>query len=86
VLPAQQQSTTATVPLANVFYYGKEFGTKPQKVGRQGLVQEDYRPLSVVQPGAELPQPKEEDEVDSLFQQQKKELSIEDLINMLRGD
>lgn len=43
--------------LANVFYYGKEFGSKKQKLTKKGTVKEEkYRPLSVTQPGAELPQ------------------------------
>jgi hypothetical protein len=40
--------------LANVFYYGKEFGSKKQKLTKEGTVKaEKYKPLSVVQPGAE---------------------------------
>lgn len=40
--------------LANVFYYGKEFGSKKQKLTKEGRIKEEkYKPLSVVQPGAE---------------------------------
>jgi len=40
--------------LANVFYYGKEFGSKKQKLTKEGrLEQEEYKPLSVTQAGAE---------------------------------
>jgi hypothetical protein len=40
--------------LANVFYYGKEFGTKKEKVNEKGqLVEEPYKPLSVTKAGAE---------------------------------
>ena len=40
--------------LANVFYYGKDFGSKKQKVGKKGeLQQEEYRALSVTKAGAE---------------------------------
>lgn len=40
--------------LANVFYYGKEFGSKKQKLTKEGKVkEEEYKPLSVTQAGAE---------------------------------
>ena len=40
--------------LANVFYYGKEFGAKKQKLNEKGeLVNEEYKPLSVTKAGAE---------------------------------
>jgi len=40
--------------LANVFYYGKEFGAKKQKLNEKGqLVDEEYKPLSVTKAGAE---------------------------------
>ena len=40
--------------LANMFYYGKEFGTKKEKVNEKGeLVEEPYKPLSVTKAGAE---------------------------------
>jgi len=86
VLPSQQQ-TPIIAPLANVFYYGKEFGTRPQKVSEEGILrQQDYRPLSVVQPGAELPTPEEESPIESLLGMEESQPSLQDLINMLRGD
>jgi hypothetical protein len=40
--------------LANVFYYGKEFGTKKQKLDEKGnVIDGEYDPLSVVKAGAE---------------------------------
>jgi hypothetical protein len=40
--------------LANVFYYGKEFGSKKQKLTKKGTIkEEEYTPLSVSTPGAE---------------------------------
>jgi len=40
--------------LANVFYYGKDFGSKKQKVSKKGqLEQEEYKALSVTKAGAE---------------------------------
>jgi hypothetical protein len=40
--------------LANVFYYGKEFGTKMQKLDEKGnVIDGDYDALSVVKAGAE---------------------------------
>ena len=47
--------------LANVFYYGKDFGSKKQKVSKKGeLQQEEYRALSVTKAGAEGEQIEEE--------------------------
>jgi len=43
-------------PLANMFYYGKEFGTKNQKVVGGKLLQAPYKELSTTQAGAELGQ------------------------------
>jgi hypothetical protein len=41
--------------LANVFYYGKEFGSKKQKLDKEGkIVSDEYEPLSVTEAGAEL--------------------------------
>jgi len=40
--------------LAKMFYYGKEFGVKKQKINARGeLVQEEPKPLSVTKAGAE---------------------------------
>ena len=40
--------------LANMFYYGKEFGAQKQKLGKKGeLLEEEYRPLSVTDFGEE---------------------------------
>ena len=40
--------------LANVFYYGKDFGSKKQKLTKKGTVkEEEYTPLSVSMPGVE---------------------------------
>jgi hypothetical protein len=36
-----------------VFYYGKEFGAKKQKLKNGDLQEEIYKPLSVTQAGAE---------------------------------
>jgi hypothetical protein len=36
-----------------VFYYGKEFGGKKQKLTKKGMVkEEEFKPLSVTKPGA----------------------------------
>ena len=41
--------------LANVFYYGKEFGSKKQKLDKEGkIVGDEYEPLSVTEAGVEL--------------------------------
>jgi hypothetical protein len=37
-----------------MFYYGKRFTSKKQKLSKEGeLEEEDYQPLSVTKPGAE---------------------------------
>lgn len=41
--------------LANVFYYGKDFESKKQKLDKEGkLIDEEYEPLSVTDFGPEL--------------------------------
>jgi hypothetical protein len=75
-----------------VFYYGKEFGSKKQKLTKEGeLVEELYEPLSVVKSGAELEQLAEEAKsnenvalkvADKLMGEQT---SFDDLIKILRG-
>ena len=41
--------------LANVFYYGKEFGSKKQKLDKEGkIVGDEYESLSVTDFGPEL--------------------------------
>jgi hypothetical protein len=75
-----------------VFYYGKEFGSKKQKLNEKGeLVEEEYKPLSVTKPGAEIEQLAEEakskqntalDVADKLMGETT---SFEDLIKILRG-
>jgi len=59
---AQQAAMDLGVPaLAKVFYYGKEFGSKKQKLTKEGTVAADtYKPLSVTRPGAEPEQLLEE--------------------------
>ena len=80
-MPQVQAQTAAALGfplLANMFYYGKEFGSKKQKLGERGdLVDEDYRGLSVTAAGAEpwqfaeqladTPKP-DENSVDELIQ------------------
>jgi len=48
-------ATALGIPaLANVFYYGKQFGAKFEKVDKYGhLIEEPYKPLSVTKAGAE---------------------------------
>ena len=89
----QQALAAAGIPqLANVFYYGKDFTSKKQKIGEKGeLEQEEYKPLSVVKPGAEIEQLAEEakskqntalDVADKLMGETT---SFDDLIKILRG-
>jgi hypothetical protein len=75
-----------------VFYYGKDFESKKQKLTKEGeLVEELYEPLSVVKPGPELEQLAQEaknkqntalDVADKLMGENT---SFEDLIKILRG-
>jgi hypothetical protein len=69
--------------LANVFYYGKEFGAKKQKVGKSGkLDQEEYKALSVTKAGAEG----EKIEEEALAQKGKTdENDIEELLKKIEG-
>jgi len=67
-----------------MFYYGKDFGTKPQKLSPEGvLINQTYKPLSVVMPGAELPEPEEISELAEFYQ--NRDTTFEDILNMLRG-
>ena len=69
--------------LANVFYYGKEFGSKKQKVGKKGqLEQEEYKALSVTKAGAEG----EKIEEEALAQKGKTdENDVEELLKKIEG-
>jgi len=82
--------------LANVFYYGKEFGSKKQKLTKEGkLEEEEYQPLSVTQAGAEPEQIAEQIEgkkktEDNIVDQVLKTIdddtvSFDDLLRILRG-
>jgi len=89
----QQALAAAGIPqLANVFYYGKDFTSKKQKITKEGELElDEYKPLSVVKPGAEIEQLAEEaknkqntalDVADKLMGENT---SLEDLIKILRG-
>jgi hypothetical protein len=89
----RQALAAAGIPqLANVFYYGKDFSSKKQKLTKEGkLIQEEFEPLSVEQPGPELEQLAEEtkskqntalDVADKLMGETT---SFEDLLKILRG-
>jgi hypothetical protein len=84
--------------LANVFYYGKDFSSKKQKLDEKGkLIQEEYRPLSVSKAGAEgemLEDIAEEqknkenntnDALDLIFGKSSDSMSLDDLINIVKG-
>jgi len=93
---AQALATSLGVPqLANVFYYGKEFGSKKQELTEEGkLKKEEYKPLSVTQAGVEPDQvveqlekdKKKDTDVDRMINAiTSEEVSFDDLINILRG-
>jgi hypothetical protein len=72
-------------PLANVFYYGKDFGTQRQQVGPGGRLQQTpYQALSVSRPGAEAPvaQPARTEENDTEAMLQKILSQKEDTVTM----
>jgi hypothetical protein len=84
--------------LANVFYYGKEFGSKKQKLTKEGEVaEEEYRPLSVTKAGAEgemlediaQEQKNKEnnanDALDLILGKSGDSMSIDDLLNIVKG-
>ena len=84
--------------LANVFYYGKEFGSKKQKLDKKGeLEDEDYRALSVTKAGAEgemledIAQEKKNNEnnandaLDLILGKSSDSMSLDDLINIVKG-
>ena len=79
---AQQAAASLGVPaLANVFYYGKEFGSKKQRLTKQGTVaDEDYKPLSVTKAGA-VGEMLEEQEIAA--REKSKENDGEDIVQQL---
>jgi hypothetical protein len=84
--------------LANVFYYGKDFGSKKQTFDKKGqLQQEEYDPLSVTQAGAagelaeDIAEEKKNDEnnandaLDLILGQSSNSMSIDDILNIVKG-
>jgi hypothetical protein len=69
--------------LANVFYYGKDFGSKKQKVSKTGeLQQQEYKALSVTKAGAEGERIEEEE----LARKSKNdENDVEELLKKIKG-
>ena len=75
-----------------MFYYGKDFSSKKQKLNEKGeLIQEEFKPLSVEKAGPELEQLAEEakskqntalDVADKLMGETT---SFDDLLKILRG-
>ena len=96
---AQNIAATFGIPaLANVFYYGKDFGSKKQKLDKKGEVQEEeYRPLSVTKAGAQgemmediaQEQKNKEnntnDALDLVLGKSSDAMSIDDLLNIVKG-
>jgi predicted nuclease of restriction endonuclease-like (RecB) superfamily len=79
---AQQAAASLGVPqLANVFYYGKDFTSKKQKLTKQGtVVEERYRPLSVTKAGA-IGEMLEEQEIAA--REKSKENDDDDIVQQL---
>jgi hypothetical protein len=95
----QQALAAAGIPqLANVFYYGKDFGGKKQKLDKRGeLIDEEYDPLSVTKAGAageleeqiaEEAKTKENDvntALDHILGKSSESTSLDDLLNIVKG-
>lgn len=85
--------------LANVFYYGKDFGSKKQKLKNGEVEEEEYKPLSVTKAGAageameeaEIAQEKKtkENDVNGLIEQilgkSQDNVSLDELLNIVKG-
>jgi hypothetical protein len=80
--------------LANVFYYGKDFSSKKQKLNKEGdVVEEEYKPLSVTAPGAagelvEEQKNKENnanDALDLVLGKSGESMSVDDLLKIVKG-
>jgi hypothetical protein len=79
--------------LANVFYYGKEFGSKKQKMGKGKVADEKYKELSVTKAGAlgeqieeqQIAQEREKQEnpVEQLLAQSDEPTSYDELLNII---
>jgi hypothetical protein len=79
--------------LANVFYYGKEFGAKKQKLKGGKTDQERYKELSVTKAGAlgeqieeqQIAQEREKQEnpLEQLLAQSDEGTSLDDLLNII---
>jgi hypothetical protein len=96
---AQNIAAAFGIPaLANVFYYGKDFSSKKQKLDKKGEIEEEeYRPLSVTKAGAEgelMEEIAEEkknkenntnDALDLVLGQSSESMSFDDLLNIVKG-
>ena len=96
---AQNIAAAFGIPqLANVFYYGKDFSSKKQKLDKKGeLEEEEYRPLSVTKAGAEgelmeeIAEEKKnkenntDDALDLVLGKSSDSMSFDDLLNIVKG-
>jgi hypothetical protein len=79
--------------LANVFYYGKEFGSKKQHLNKKGeLEEEEYKPLSVERPGPEPVAEKakvSENDISGLLEhilgKSSDSASLDEILNIVKG-
>jgi hypothetical protein len=84
--------------LANVFYYGKDFGSKKPMFDKTGqLEQDEYDPLSVTKAGAagelaeDIAEEKKNDEnnandaLDLILGESNNSMSIDDILNIVKG-
>ena len=85
--------------LANVFYYGKDFGSKKQKLKDGEVEEEEYKPLSVTKAGAagealeeaEIAEAKKtkENDVNGLIEQilgkSQDSVSLDELLDIVKG-
>jgi hypothetical protein len=80
--------------LANVFYYGKDFSSKKEKVNKKGeLEEEEYKPLSVTAPGeqgelveeAKNKENNANDALDLILGKSGNQMSLDDILNIVKG-
>lgn len=68
--------------LANVFYYGKEFVAKKQKLSRGKVEKEEYKPLSVTKAGA-IGEQIEEQQIAQEREKQENPAEVEDYLQQI---
>jgi hypothetical protein len=79
-----------TPDLANVYYYGKDFGSQKQKINEEGeLEQSPYKPVLAAAGGLVDEQKNREnnviDALDLIMGESSNSMSVDDLLNIVKG-